>query len=142
MSLLEKLDIMRKLVELRAQGVHLSQNYTVNSDYATMVTEYELHIKIIERKRAVEWLSSMLILSMKGVELLNDAYNPFDVKFKNSLSTSIQQNISMYHDVLEELYDKHKNDNHNSNKKMSPELRLTLMLTGNIISAHIWCCSI
>lgn len=132
--LLKKLEIMRKLGELVAHGSvkKLSQNYNLNSDYKTMKFEYDLHSGIRAKKNAVEWMSGMMIGIVKGIELLNDKVNPFDIQFENTWSNNVTSDITNYYDVLGEIYEKYTNG-----KTMAPELKLFLMLTGSAVSIQM-----
>lgn len=133
--LLRKLDMLRKLGELVQHGgvKKLSQNYSLNSDYKTMKFEYDLHSGIRSKKNAVEWMSGMMIGIVKGMELLNDNLNPFDIKFENTWSNKVTADISDYYDVLGEIYEKYTTPG----KKMAPELKLFLMLTGSAVSIQM-----
>jgi len=127
---LRKLDMLRKLGELSKHcGVKLSQNYNMNSDYKTMKFEYELHSGIRSKQNAISWMSGMMILTVQGIELMNDQFNPFDIKFDNTWSTKVRTDISDYHDVLGKIYEKYTTPG----KEMAPELKLFLMLTGSAI---------
>ena len=133
--LLRKLDMLRKLGELVQHGgvKKLSQNYSLNSDYKTMKFEYDLHSGIRSKKNAVEWMSGMMIGIVKGMELLNDNLNPFDIKFENTWSNKVTADVSDYYDVLGEIYEKYTTPG----KKMAPELKLFLMLTGSAVSIQM-----
>lgn len=124
-KMLRKLDMMRKLGELQEAGVTLSQAYTLDSDYKTMKYEYELHTSIRAKRNALSWMGNMLVLGIGGMEFLNDNYNPFDLKFNGMWSNNIKADLSNYHDVLGEIYEKYSTPG----KKTAPELRLLLMVT-------------
>jgi hypothetical protein len=127
---LRKLDMLRKLGELSKHcGVKLSQNYNMNSDYKTMKFEYELHSGIRSKQNAISWMSGMMILTVQGMEMMNDHLNPFDMKFDNTWSNKVRTDISDYHDVLGKIYEKYTTPG----KEMAPELKLFLMLTGSAI---------
>ena len=128
-EILQKLDILRQLAEFRSYGVPISQNYGLNSDLKIMQCELKLHSDIKTKRNAIQWMSHMLIGCAKGIELLNDNYNPFDIKL-NGLSTKINADIKDYYIVLGEIYEKY----HQPGKQMAPELKLLLMLSGTILS--------
>jgi hypothetical protein len=67
------------------------------------------------------------------MELLNDNMNPFDMKFENQWSKKVTSDITDYYDVLGEIYEKYA-----GGKKMAPELRLFLMLTGGAVSIQMY----
>lgn len=131
--ILRKIDMMRKLGELQESGTRLTQNYNLSSSYKAMKMEYELHSSIRGKRNALNWMSNMMIGIIKGVEMLNDNVNPFDMKFDNMWSNEVKSDISNYYDVLGEIYEKYTTPG----KKMAPELKLFLMLTGSAVSIQM-----
>jgi hypothetical protein len=129
----QKLVMMRKLGELMQRGIVLSQNYGLHSDYNDMKFEYELHSGIQNKKNAVEWMSGAMYSIIKGLEMLNDNYNPFDIKFEGVWSNGVGSNIANYYEVLGELYEKYTS----SGQPMAPEFKLFLMLTGSAINIQM-----
>ena len=67
--MLKKLDMLRKLGELAQYGVKLSQNYNMNSDYFAMKYEYELHKNIRAKQNSVNWMSSLMLNCIYGIEI-------------------------------------------------------------------------
>lgn len=131
--LFRKVDIMRKLGELREAGVTLTQNYNMNSSYKAMKIEYELHSNIRAKRNTISWMSNMMIGVVKGLEMLNDNVNPFDMKFDGMWSNEIQSDIKNYYDVLGEIYEKYSTPG----KKMAPELKLFLMMTSSAVGIQM-----
>lgn len=132
--MLKKLEMFRNLGELTRKGVQLSQNYTLESDYKTMKFEYDLHTGIRTKQNSISWMSNTMIGIIQGIELLNDNANPFDIKFENQWSNNVRHNIKDYYDVLGDIYEKYSTPG----KKMSPELKLFLMLSGSAISIQLF----
>lgn len=130
--MLRKLDMLRQLTELVNAGVKLSQNYNLQSDYKTMKMEYELHKNIRAKHNAVQWMSTMMINIISGVEMLNEKYDPFSLKLKG-WSESTNSNINSYYDVLGELYEKYNKPG----KGMPPEIKLVLMVTAGAMQFHL-----
>lgn len=131
-QMLKKLDMLRKLGELAQYGVKLSQNYNMNSDYFTMKYEYELHKNIRAKQNSVNWMSSLMLNCIYGVEIMNDKYNPFDLKL-SGWSEQINADINNYYDVFGEIYEKYNKPG----KNMSPELKLMLMVGGSALKFHL-----
>lgn len=131
---IKKLDMLRKLGELSQRGVKISRNYNLEDDYETMKFEYDLHTGIRAKSNSVNWMSNMLIGIVKGVEMLNDNVNPFDIKFESTWSNKVTHDINDFQDVLGELYEKYTVPG----KPMSPELKLFLMLSGSAISVQMY----
>ncbi len=132
--MLRKLEMFRKLGELTQCGVKLSQNYTLDSDYKAMKFEHDLHVGIRAKKNSITWMSKMMIGIVQGVEMMNDNMNPFDMKFDKQWSNNVKHDIKDYYDVLGDIYEKYSTPG----KKMSPELKLFLMLSGSAVSIQLF----
>ncbi len=131
-KMLKRLDMLRKLGELAQYKVKLSQNYNMNSDYFTMKYEYQLHTNIRAKQNFVNWTSSLMLNCIYGVEILNEKYNPFQLKL-TGWSEQINADISNYYDIFGEIYEKYNKPG----KSMSPELKLILMLGGSALKFHL-----
>lgn len=127
--MLLKLDMLRKLGELKQCGVHLSQNYNLDSDLSMMEYEYKLHHDIRSKQNSVQWMSHMMIGCVKGVEFINDSYNPFEMKL-SGLTDKISTDMHNYYSVLGDIYEQYNKPG----KQMHPVLRLFLMLSGAALS--------
>ena len=130
--MLAKLNMLRKLGELKQCGVKLSQNYGLDSDLKMMEYEYKLHSDIRAKQNSVQWMGHMLIGIIKGSELLNDNFNPFDIKLEG-LSTKISSDMNAYYSVLGEIYEKYNQPG----KQMAPEFKLLMMITGAALSMQV-----
>ena len=130
--ILKKLDMLRKLGELKQRGANLSQNYSLNSNYKHMEYEYKLHHDIRSKQNSIHWMSHMFVGTIKGLEMLNDHYNPFDFNLEG-LSKKISENMDPYYDVMGEIYEKYNGPG----KKMQPEYRLILMVAGAALQTQI-----
>lgn len=130
---LRKMHMLRQLGELAQAGVKLSQNYSMMDDYKTMKFEYDLHSGIRAKSNAVSWMSGVMILTVKGMEMLNDNYNPFDMKFESTWSNDVTTNINSYYDVLGEIYEKYTKPG----QKMAPELKLFLLLSSSALTIQM-----
>ncbi len=129
---LEKMDMLRKLAELAEQKVKLSQDYDINSDLKTMKFEYDLHKNIRAKRNAINWMSSVYLNIVYGLEQLNDEYNPFDLRL-SGWSEQINAEPANYYDVFGEIYEKYNS----SGKSMAPELKLLLMMSGSAVKCHL-----
>lgn len=129
---LSKLDMMRKLGELTKNGVVLSQNYTMNSDYKAMKYEYELHKSIRDKHNGVKWLSTTVLHIIYGLELGNKYFDPFSFKL-DGWSEQMNQDIDDYYDVFGEIYEKY----YKAGKPIPPELKLFFMISGSAIRFHL-----
>lgn len=121
-----KLDMLRKLGELKTYGVTLSKNYSMDDDYKMMVREYKIHMGIKNKKNWIEWVSGGLLWGVKGLEMANDQYNPYDIKL-SGWQDEVSQNMTSYYDILGEIYE-HYNE---PGKNMNPVFKLVLNLLGS-----------
>uniref|UniRef100_A0A6C0BJ91 Uncharacterized protein n=1 Tax=viral metagenome TaxID=1070528 RepID=A0A6C0BJ91_9ZZZZ len=94
---------------------------------------------VAERKRlddfrgceeAIKWQRKLLMGATTGIEYLNKAYDPFEVKL-DGWSESIYENIGDYDEVFEELYHKYK-----EKVSIAPELKLAGMVIGSAMMFH------
>ena len=97
-----------------------------------MKYEYKLHHDIRSKQNSVQWMSHMMIGIVKGMEIVNDNYNPFDVKL-DGLSDKIGSDMHNYYAVLGDIYEKYNQPG----KQMAPELRLLLMISGAALSMQV-----
>jgi len=128
---LEKLAMLRKLGELTQKGVTLSQNYNMNSDLKSMQYEYDLHCGIRAKHNSINWMSSMMLNCIYGLEMMNDKYDPFSLKL-TGWTEQMSRDITDYYDVFGELYEKYNAPG----KSVPPEIKLLLMLTSGAIKFH------
>jgi len=124
---LRRLDIMRALGELRDLGCKVT-NYNIDDDYYMMKYELDLHRSIRSKRNWLGLYSHMLIGVVKGAELLNNNYNPFDFKL-NGLSDEVSADKNTYYEILGEIYEFHNVPG----KKMNPWFRLMVSLIGVVV---------
>ena len=124
---LRRLDIMRALGELRDLGCKVT-NYNIDDDYYMMKYELDLHRSIRSKRNWLGLYSHMLIGAVKGVELLNNNYNPFDFSL-TGLSDEVKADKNTYYEILGEIYEHHNVPG----KKMNPWFRLFVSLIGVVV---------
>jgi hypothetical protein len=126
----KKRDILTKLNRLSERGYELSKHYSLDNTLEEMEEEYE---RLCDAKRftsSLEWQRGALVTLVNGLEMMNDKYDPFDVKLKG-WSESVSENIESYDDIFEELYDKYK-----GRGGMPPEVRLAFKLATSGFMIH------
>jgi len=126
-----KLDMIRKLTELVNKGVHLSQDYNMDSDYKLMKYEYELHSGIIAKHNMVSFINSGCISSVGILETLNTSYNPFGLQL-NGWSTKVNSKSDQLYDAISDMYEKWVGPG----GQVPPELRLIGILGFSAASVH------
>lgn len=126
----KKRDILTKLNRLSERGYELSKHYSLDNTLEEMEEEYE---RLCDAKRftsSLEWQRGALVTLVNGLEMMNEKYDPFDVKLKG-WSESVSENIESYDDIFEELYDKYK-----GRGGMPPEVRLAFKLATSGFMIH------
>ena len=126
----KKREILTKLNRLAERGYEVSQRFTMDNTLTEMEEEYE---RLCDAKRftsSLEWQRGALVTFVNGLEMMNDRYDPFDVKLKG-WSESVNENIESYDDIFEELYDKYK-----GRGGMPPEVRLAFKLASSGFMIH------
>jgi hypothetical protein len=128
----EKIDLLRQLGELKKNGVTISKNYGLDDDADMMRKEIQLHKNIRSKHNAVSWMGGVLVLSVRGLEALNDNINPFDVKL-DGLHEEISGDINNYYEVLGEIYERYTT----AGKPMNPWLKLLMMMAGATMTSQL-----
>jgi hypothetical protein len=129
MLVLKKMDMLRKLGEMREKKCIISKNYSLDDDIEDMEFEYNLHQNILSKRRSTNWMSGMMIGLVQGIELLNDSCNPIDMKFEGAWSNDVTANIENYYDAIGDIYEKYNTPG----KPKSPELNLFLLLIASAV---------
>jgi len=128
----EKREILYQLKRLEQKGYEIPNTYNMNSSLQEMKQEYERIIRDKDIDASIRFQRKMLMAFVTGTEYLNTRYDPFAIKLEG-WSEQIHDNITDYDDIFEELHDKYKA----KGKKMAPELRLFISLTGSAFMFHL-----
>lgn len=128
----EKREILYQLDRLESKGYKLPRKFTVQSDLEEMRAEYHRILREKEVDASVRFQRKMMMALVTGIEFLNTRFDPFDVKL-DGWSEQVHENINDYDDIFEELHDKYKG----AGKKMAPELRLLMSLSGSAFMFHL-----
>jgi hypothetical protein len=127
----EKVDMLKLLDRLRAKGVKVDKNYTMDSDYTEMKNEYERIKERREVEQSVKFQRKMLVAAVTAIEFLNGKFDPLSIKL-DGWSESVHEGVNDYDDIFEELHEKYK-----EKATMAPELKLILMLGGSGFMFHL-----
>jgi hypothetical protein len=128
----EKREIIYQLDRLEAKGFKIPFKFNMNSDLEEMRTEYNRLIREKELDGSVRFQQKMLMAFISGTEYMNSRYDPFAIKL-DGWSEQVNENINDYDDIFEELHYKYKA----TGKKMAPELRLFIALSGSAFMFHL-----
>ena len=128
---IKKIELLRKLSEIKTKGFSLTKEYDFNSSIDEMEYEYALLKSFVDKRNSVKVFKSGLLQTVSIIEFLNDKYDPFDFHLQG-WGEHMSVEVDSYDDVLEELYEKYKG----SGKKMPPEVKLLLLLTASAGAFH------
>jgi hypothetical protein len=128
----EKKEILYQMDRLESKGFRLPRKFTMQSNIEEMRTEYHRIVREKEVDASVRFQRKMLMACVTGIEFMNSRFDPFDVKI-DGWSEQVHENVNDYDDIFEELHDKYKG----SGRKMAPELRLMMSLSGSAFMFHL-----
>ena len=128
----EKKEIIYQLDRLEQRGYKIPFKFNLNSDLEEMKLEYTKLLKEKEIDNSIRFQRKMLMALVTGSEYLNNRYDPFSIQL-DGWSEQVHDNINDYDDIFEELHEKYKS----SGKKMAPELRLFISLSGSAFMFHL-----
>ena len=73
-----KYDLLMKLADLvKTNGIQITTDYNMNSNYYDIKREYDYHVRVRGKKRAISTMYSGIICAAKGLEFLNNKFDPF-----------------------------------------------------------------
>jgi hypothetical protein len=128
----EKREILYQLNRLKAKGHDIPFNFNMSSDLNEMRQEYDRIIRDKDVDASIRFQRKMLMAFVTGTEYLNTRYDPFAIKL-DGWSEQVHDNLNDYDDIFEELHEKYKS----KGKKMAPELRLFISLSGSAFMFHL-----
>jgi len=131
-ELQEKREILYQLNRLQAKGHEIPHNFTMASDLNEMKSEYERIVRDKDTDASIRFQRKMMMAFVTGTEYLNTRYDPFAIKLEG-WSEQVHENITDFDDIFEELHNKYKS----KGKKMAPELRLFISLSGSAFMFHL-----
>ena len=127
----EKIDLIYKFKKLEGQGIRTTMNYNMGSHLEDMRNEYLKLKKQREVENSIKFQRKVMMAAITGVEYLNNKFDPFDIKL-DGWSESINENITDYDEVFEELSEKY-----GGKTEMAPEIKLLMMLGGSAFMFHL-----
>tara|TARA_B110001450_G_scaffold227250_1_gene226513 strand:- start:1149 stop:2399 length:1251 start_codon:yes stop_codon:yes gene_type:complete len=128
----EKKEIIYQIDRLEQRGYKIPYKFNLNSDLEEMRLEYNKIIKEKELDNSVRFSRKMLMAFVTAGEYLNNRYDPMAIQLEG-WSDQVHDNITEYDDIFEELHEKYKS----AGKKMPPELRLLISLSGSAFMFHL-----
>lgn len=131
-ELTEKREILYQLKRLQDRGFNIPVSFTMQSDLQEMKQEYDRIVRDKDIDASIRFQRKMLMSFVTGTEYLNTRYDPFAIKL-DGWSEQVHDNLGDFDDIFEELHDKYKA----KGRKMAPELRLFISLTGSAFMFHL-----
>ena len=102
---MKKIELLRKLSELKQKGYKLSKEYDFTSSLEDMEYEYDLLKSFANKRNGIKLYKNILLNVCSVTEFLNDKYDPFNFQL-TGWSEHMSVEVDSYDDVLEELYEK------------------------------------
>lgn len=131
-ELTEKRELLYQMDRLESKGYKLPFKFNMDSNLEEMQNEFNKIIREKEIDTSIRFQRKMLMAFVSGSEYINTRYDPFSIKL-DGWSEQVHDNILDYDDIFEELHGKYKS----KGKKMSPELRLFISLSGSAFMFHL-----
>ena len=128
---MKKIELLRKLSEIKAKGFELSKDYSFNSSIEEMEYEYELLKSFANKRQGIKLYKNILLNAVSAMEFMNDKYDPFSFQL-SGWSEHVSVEVDSWDDIIEEIYEKYKGTGQN----MAPELKLMLLLTSSAAAFH------
>ena len=128
---MKKIEMLRKLSELKQKGYKLSKDYDFNSSLEDMEYEYDLLKSFANKRNGIKLYKNVLLNVCSVTEFLNDKYDPFNFQL-NGWSEHMSVEVDSYDDVLEELYEKYKG----RGGTMPPEMKLLFLVLASASAFH------
>lgn len=120
---MKKIDLLRKLSDLKAKGFKLTKEYDFNSSIEEMEYEYDLLKSFADRRAGIKLYKNTIINFTNLVEFFNEKYDPFGAEL-GGWAEHMSVEVDSYDDVLEELYEKYKG----AGKSLPPEVKLLILI--------------
>ena len=128
---MKKIELLRKLSEIKSKGFSLTKEYDFNSSLEEMEYEFELLKSFVDKRNGIKVYKNILLNGVSIMEFLNEKYDPFDFHLEG-WGEHMSVEVDSYDDVLEELYEKYKG----TGKSMPPEIKLVLLLVASGSAYH------
>ena len=129
-----KYDLLMKLADLvKTNGIQITTDYNMNSNYYDIKREYDYHVRVRGKKRTISTIYSGIICAAKGLEFLNNKFDPFGLNI-NGFTLNLESSREELLDVLMELYDKYLST---QGKEISPEMQLVFIFIKALVMTMV-----
>jgi hypothetical protein len=127
----DKRHILYQFDRLERNGMRMPRRFTMDDSLRDMQAELDRVKLDREVDVSVKFQREMLMTCITGIELLNNKFDPLNVKL-DGWSDSISERLSDYDEVFEELHLKHR-----GKVQLAPELKLLMMVGGSGVMFHL-----
>lgn len=128
----EKGYLLYLLEQMKAKGIHVSRDFSMNSRLKDIKKEYQRIKSRLDAEKSIKFQREMLFTFCSGVEYINQAYDPFGLDL-DGWPNQVHDSIEMYDDVFARLHEKYSK----KVSKVPPELQLVGMLGMSAIAFNI-----
>ena len=128
----EKGYLLYLLEQMKAKGIHVSRDFSMNSRLKDIKKEYQRIKSRLDAEKSIKFQREMLFTFCSGVEYVNQAYDPFGLDL-DGWPNQVHDSIEMYDDVFARLHEKYSK----KVSKVPPELQLVGMLGMSAIAFNI-----
>ena len=128
----EKGYLLYLLEQMKAKGVHVSRDFSMNSRLKDIKKEYQRIKSRMDAEKSIKFQREMLFTFCSGIEYVNQAYDPFGLDL-DGWPNQVHDSIEMYDDVFARLHEKYSK----KVSKVPPELQLVGMLGMSAIAFNI-----
>jgi hypothetical protein len=128
----EKRELLYQMDRLESKGYRLPFKFNMESDINQMRSEYNKIVREKDIDASIRFQRKMLMAFVTGTEYLNTRYDPLSIRLEG-WSEQVHDTLTDYDDIFEELHSKYRT----TGKKMSPELRLFISLSGSAFMFHL-----
>jgi len=126
-----KSELIYKLSRLEQSGYKASRKYTMASNLDDIKFEHDTIKRQRDIDKSIKFSRKMLIGLIGGIEFINEKADLVDLKL-TGWSEQTMESLGDYDEVFEELHDKY-----GETVKMSPEIKLLMMVAGSGFMFHI-----
>lgn len=130
---LARMDMLRKLADLKKKGYLITDDYNIDSDYYVMKEEYEYQMSIKGKDGFVKNSFCYGLSLIKMLEFANKKYDPFGIDL-DGWNSNLECSKEEILDTISDIYEKYHKPGSGT---MAPELRLLIILISSAASTVI-----
>lgn len=122
----DRYSILEKIRKAEKKGKVFSKNYTIESNYDEMESEYKAYVAQDSKNKSCKFQGTILTGFVGFLESMNKRFDPLDINL-DGWKDQVSENISDYDDIFAALHDKYASNG----EKWPPEIELIIQLCGS-----------